>query len=46
MGRVNDDARQTSGIQNAFFQVEFPRPGLLGQEASLQSVCEAGYDTL
>jgi len=40
MHRVDDDARQTRGIEQAFFKVEFPGSVLLRQQQPLQAVGE------
>ncbi len=42
--RIDDDAGQPGGIQDAFFQVELPGAGLLRQQAALQPVGELGDD--
>ena len=44
--RVDDDAGQAAGIEHAFLEVELPGTGLLGHQAALQAVGEAGDDAL
>ena len=42
--RIDDDARQARGVEDAFLQVEGPRAVLLRHQAPLQSVGEARDD--
>ena len=44
--RVDDDARQAGGVEDAFFEVEVPRPVLLRHQAALQAVGEAADGAL
>ena len=44
--RVGDDARQPRGVEQPFFEIELPGPGLLRQQPALQPVGEPGDDAL
>ena len=46
MERVDDDAGQARGVEQAFVEVEIPGPGLLGEQSALQAVGQPGDHAL
>ena len=41
---IDDDAREPRGVEQPFLLVEVPAPRLLGEQAALEAVGEAGDD--